>query len=77
MTYQTRRSRLYRAAAHATAGESAAARAVVAEAVANAPGLTTSFVDSQEHYRDETVKQRLIEVLVGAGLPSAEVVCQG
>jgi TolB-like protein len=68
---QTRRTRLYRAAAHAALGEAAEARGVVAEAVARAPGLSTAFVEGQEHYRDPEVTPRLIALLEAAGLPSA------
>jgi adenylate cyclase len=69
LSLQTRRSRLYRAAAHAALGEWDAARDAIAEAVANAPGLTTEFVEGQELYRDRDVKRRLLDLLVGAGLP--------
>jgi adenylate cyclase len=71
LTFQTRRSRLYRAAAHAALGEFERARAIVAEAVANAPDLTTDFIDTYEFYRDPAIKRALIERLVGAGLPDA------
>ena len=49
-------------------GEWDAARDAIAEAVANAPGLTTEFVESQELYRDREVKRRLLDLLVEAGL---------
>ena len=69
LTFQTRRSRLYRAAAHAALGETARAREVVAEAIASAPDLTTDFVENHEWYRDTPIKRTLIELLVRAGLP--------
>jgi adenylate cyclase len=69
LTFQTRRSRLYRAAAHAALGETARAREVVAEAIASAPDLTTDFVKNHEWYRDPAIKRTLIEFLVRAGLP--------
>ena len=69
LTFQTRRSRLYRAAAHAALGETARAREVVAEAIASAPDLTTDFVENHEWYRDTPIKRTLIESLVRAGLP--------
>ena len=69
LTFQTRRSRLYRAAAHAALGESAHAREIVAEAIANAPDLTTDYVEFHECYRDPVTKRKLIKLLVSAGLP--------
>ncbi len=69
LTFQTRRSRLYRAAAHAALGETARAREIVAEAIANAPDLTTDYVEFHECYRDSETKWKLIELLVSAGLP--------
>jgi len=69
LTLQTRRSRLYRAASHAALGEHVLATEVVAEAIANAPGLTTEFVEIQETYRDRDVKRKLIDLLVASGLP--------
>ena len=69
LTFQTRRSRLYRAAAHAALGETARAREIVAEAIANAPDLTTDYVEFHEFYRDPVTKRKLIELLVSAGLP--------
>jgi adenylate cyclase len=69
LTFQTRRSRLYRAAAHAALGETARAREVVAEAIASAPDLTTDFVKNHEWYREPAIKRTLIEFLVRAGLP--------
>jgi adenylate cyclase len=46
LNFQTRRSRLYRAAAHAALGEESRAREIVAEAVASAPDLTTDFIEN-------------------------------
>ena len=69
LTFQTRRSRLYRAAAHAALGETARACEIVAEAIANAPDLTTDYVEFHEFYRNPATKRTLIEFLVWAGLP--------
>ena len=69
LTFQTRRSRLYRAAAHAALGEFELACEAVAQAVANAPDLTTDYIEQHEFYRDATVKRDLVELLVRAGLP--------
>ena len=73
LPFQTRRSRLYRAAAHAALGEIARAREVVAEAIASAPDLTTDFVENHEWYRDAAIKRTLIESLFRAGLPPCPV----
>ncbi len=73
LTFQTRRLRLYHAAAHAALGETARAREVVAEAIASAPDLTTDFVENHEWYRDAAIKRTLIESLVRAGLPPCPV----
>jgi adenylate cyclase len=73
LTFQTRRSRLYRAAAHAALGETARAREIVTEAIASAPDLTADFVKNHEWYRDTTIKRTLIEFLVRAGLPECPV----
>lgn len=70
LSFQTRRSRLYRAAAHAALGEPARAREIVAEALANAPDLTADYVAFHECYRDPATKQNLIDCLAGAGLPT-------
>ena len=73
LTFQTRRSRLYRAAAHAALGETARAREIIAEAIASAPDLTTDFVENHEWYREAAIKRTLIEFLVRAGLPECPV----
>jgi adenylate cyclase len=69
LPFQTRRSRLYRAASHAALGEADEAREVVAQALANTPDLTTELVECHEFYRDAATKRRLIELLADAGLP--------
>jgi adenylate cyclase len=72
LTFQTRRSRLYRAAAHAALGETECARDVVAEAIASAPDLTTDYLKTHEFYRDQAIISRLIEFLTCAGLPKGQ-----
>lgn len=74
LTFQTRRSRLYRAAAHAALAETDRAHDVVAEAVANSPDLTTDYLESHEFYKDPEIKAKLIELLVKAGLPKGRLV---
>jgi adenylate cyclase len=70
LPFQTRRSRLFRAAAHVALGEMEQASKVVAVAVASAPGLTSKFVEEQEHYRDRAVTEALVDSLIRAGLPT-------
>jgi tetratricopeptide (TPR) repeat protein len=69
LTFQTRRSRLYRAAAHAALGEMEIARNVVSEAIAGDPDLTADFMENHEFYRDAKIRQALVDVLLRAGLP--------
>ena len=71
LSFQTRRSRLYRAAAYAALGQPARAREIVAEALVNAPDLTTDYVEFHECYRDSATKRTLIEFLGCAGLPGS------
>lgn len=69
LPFQTRRSRLYRAAAHVALGNLERARQLVAEAVAATPDLSVAYVRQKESYRDQEAKRRLIERLEEAGLP--------
>ena len=69
LPFQTRRSRLYRAASHVALGHRDRAREIVAEARANAPDLTVSYVQQKESYRDADMKRALVDRLVEAGLP--------
>jgi class 3 adenylate cyclase len=69
LPFQTRRSRLYRAASRLALGKVDRARRIIAEAVASAPDLTTEYVSQQETYRDPEVTRALIERLIAAGLP--------
>jgi len=69
LTFQTRRSRLYRAASRVALGDIDRARRIIAEAVASAPDLTTEYVSQHETYRDPEVTRVLIARLTAAGLP--------
>ncbi len=69
LPFQTRRSRIYRAASRVALGDIERARKLVAEALASAPELTTEYVSQQETYRDPEVTRTLIERLTAAGLP--------
>lgn len=73
LPFQTRRSRLYRAAAHVALGNHDRARQIVAEALGAAPDLTIHYVQQNEMYRDPGVKRLLIERLIEAGLPRLAV----
>jgi TolB-like protein len=72
LPFQTRRSRLYRAASRMALGDPDRARRIVAEAVAENPGLTADYVVANEHYRDPAVMQTLLDRLRDAGLPSGD-----
>ena len=64
--FPTADSRLYRAVVHAALGQHAQARAIIAEALASHPDLTSASI---KKYRDPKTRQTLLELLVGAGLP--------
>ena len=74
LVFQTRRSRIYRAASRIALGDIDRARQIIAEAVASAPDLTTEFVREKEMYRDPEVTRTLIERLTTAGLPQGPAV---
>jgi class 3 adenylate cyclase len=69
LPFQTRRSRLYRAASRIALGDTDRGRKIVAEALASIPDLTTNYVRESEYYRDRAVKRQLIDRLADAGLP--------
>jgi adenylate cyclase len=69
LPFQTRRSRLYRAASRLALGDLDRARQIIAEALAATPDLTTDFIQRGECYRDSTMKRLLIDRLAEAGLP--------
>jgi adenylate cyclase len=68
LPFQTRRSRLYRAASRAALGDLEGARRMIAEAIAAAPDLTTGYVERFECYRDSSEKKLLLNRLVEGGL---------
>jgi len=76
LPFQTRRSRLYRAASRVALGDLDRARKIVAEALATNPDLTTDYIQQRETYRDPTVKRLLIDRLAEAGLPRAAAVAR-
>ncbi len=69
LPFQTRRSRLYRAASRVALGDLEGARRLVAEALTAAPDLTVAYVERLECYRSSDVKRLLVTRLVEAGLP--------
>lgn len=69
LPFQTRRTRLYRAACQVAMGDIERARRLVAEARADNPGLTMSFVLANEDFADQTVLATLLARLRQAGLP--------
>jgi len=76
LPFQTRRSRLYRAASRVALGDLDRARQIIAEALAAAPDLTIGYIQQHELYRDRSVKRLLIDRLVEAGLPCLTAVAE-
>ena len=70
LPFQTRRSRLYRAAAQVALGDLKGARYSVAEAIAHDPALSSAFLTTSEHYRDTSFTLELTSVLASVGLPA-------
>jgi TolB-like protein/tetratricopeptide (TPR) repeat protein len=70
LPYQTRRSRLYRAAARMAEGETDRAERLIREARLDDPGLSADYVRAQEMFRDRKIADSLIARLVAAGLPA-------
>ena len=71
LPFQTRRTRLYRAASRVALGDVPRARQLVAEAIAESPGLTSAFVEANEYFADRAVQETLLDRLAQAGLPAA------
>ncbi|ATU94654.1 adenylate/guanylate cyclase domain-containing protein [Phyllobacterium zundukense] len=69
LTFQTIRSRLYRAAALGALNRADEASRMVREAVGGKPDLTASDFISREYYRDREKAQGLGRALIIAGLP--------
>jgi TolB-like protein len=76
LPFQTRRSRLYRAASRVALGDLDRARQIVAEAMAVTPDLTADYIQQYEFYRDRAVKRLLIDRLAEAGLPRLAAVAR-
>ena len=69
LPFQTRRTRLYRAACRMSMGEEQKARQLIAEALAENPGLATDFVEANENFQNRDTLETLIDRLRQAGLP--------
>jgi class 3 adenylate cyclase/TolB-like protein len=69
LPFQTRRSRLYRAASRVALGNVPRAREIIAAALAANPDLSADYIRLRESYRDPATRQLLIDRLVEAGLP--------
>lgn len=69
LAFQTRRTRLFRAASRVALGDLEQARKLVAEALADDPTLSCEYVVSQELYKDDGRLTLLLERLQQAGLP--------
>lgn len=69
LTFQTNRSRLYRAAALIALDRADEAGRMVREALAGKPDLTASDFTSREYYRDREKARELGRMLIEAGLP--------
>ncbi|MEM7320050.1 MAG: tetratricopeptide repeat protein, partial [Pseudomonadota bacterium] len=69
LTYQSRRSRMYRAASRVALGDLDAAREVISEALGISPDLTTGHVEYSDTYRDDSISETLKDRLRQAGLP--------
>lgn len=70
LPFQTRRSRLYAAAACAKRGDASNARLIVAEAMAEDPTLSANHLRMNELYQDVEFLNDLIAPLRDAGLPN-------
>jgi TolB-like protein/class 3 adenylate cyclase len=70
LAFQTRRSRLYRAAALMAINRSDEASRLVREAIASKPDLTASGFTREERYRDHENVRALGRLLRKAGLPA-------
>jgi len=72
LAFQTRRTRLYRAAGRVARGDTERARALIAEALVDDADLTTDYILAQELFQDQRVLATLIDRLRMAGLPEPD-----
>lgn len=69
LSFQTRRSRLYRAASLVALNRLEVARDIIAEAITSDPDLNQSFVQTGEYFKDRQITNELKTRLEKAGLP--------
>ncbi len=69
LPFQTRRTRLYRAACRVAMGDDARARQLIAEVQAENPDIATDFVEANENFQDREILETLLNRLHQAGLP--------
>ena len=72
LAFQTYRSRLYRAASLVALGKVTEANALIREALATYPNLSTASVIEQERFRDPGQREALAKRLQAAGLPERQ-----
>jgi len=73
LPFQTRRTRLYRAACRQAMGDNTRAEQLVAEVQAENPGINTEFVIANENFESAEVMTLLLDRLRSAGLPDPTV----
>ena len=69
LPFQTRCSRIYRAVVISEKGDKDRARQLIAATLADDPKLTSDYLQVQELYRDESIKEAIISCAEEAGLP--------
>jgi tetratricopeptide (TPR) repeat protein len=71
LPFQTRRTLIYRIAAHMARSEIEPARQLVLQALALDPTLSAAYIGAQELFKDRTILEKLIDRACAAGLPKA------
>ncbi len=74
LPFQTRRTRIYKAAAWMELGDTHAAKSEIKAALLEDPSLSAEYIRSQELYKDEKVLELLVELACAAGLPELPLV---
>lgn len=69
LPFQTRRTRIYQAAAHVARSQIDSGRQQIAAALSDDPALNTDYIRYQELYEDKTVLELLVSRAHEAGLP--------
>lgn len=71
LPFQTRRSRLYQIASHIAQDEIGPATGLARAALAARPDLSVKFVGEQEWFKEQAVRDHLVEQLLAAGIPDS------